>query len=85
MMDIAGKKFPQNFLSRCKHSAVIGEAINQYQPQSHPLEMGLRQFRTMKEEDIAPAAAFIRRCLEHDPQLRPTADALLRDSWFTGI
>jgi serine/threonine-protein kinase SRPK3 len=32
--------------------------------------------------DIAPAAAFIRRCLTIDPDARPTALELLDDEWL---
>ncbi|KAG1721003.1 uncharacterized protein EDB91DRAFT_1088600 [Suillus paluster] len=40
-----------------------------------------RPYNVMDEQDIFPAAAFIRRCLTIDPNTRPTALELLDDEW----
>ena len=53
--------------------------------ESHPLENVLSQFGTMRAADVGPAAAFIRKCLEVDPEKRLTAEALLKDVWLADI
>lgn len=46
------------------------------------MESCLRAYKVMDEKDIAPAAAFIRKCLTIDPHERPTALELLEDEWL---
>ena len=83
--DVAGKKFNQGFLDMCKADAGLIDQLKQYQHQPRQIDTLLREHKTMSEGDIAPAAAFIQKCLDIDPRSRPTAQALLRDSWLSSV
>ncbi|KAG1901461.1 kinase-like domain-containing protein [Suillus fuscotomentosus] len=78
--------FPPSFLERCqRRSAFFDEQgslrVHNLIPQA--MESCLRAYKVMDEKDIAPAAAFIRKCLTIDPHVRPTALQLLDDEWLT--
>jgi serine/threonine-protein kinase SRPK3 len=45
----------------------------------------LRYYHLVDEEQIAPAATFIRRCLTIDPDVRPSALELLNDEWLRDV
>ena len=48
-----------------------------------PLEVLLTTFNAnCEEQDIIGVADFMRRCLTIDPELRPSAQELLKDKWL---
>lgn len=49
------------------------------------IEECLAHYERVGNRDIAPAAAFIRRCLTIDPSIRPSASELLQDGWLDGV
>ena len=63
--------------NRCSGSLL---RVKQLVPLS--IDEWLLAYRLMDENDIAPAAAFIRRCLTIDPAARPSALTLLDDEWL---
>lgn len=46
------------------------------------IEEALGNYDIVRKDVIGPAAAFIRRCIVLDPNLRPTAAELLEDPWL---
>ena len=84
-MNVAGKKFTQEFLFQCRPPAGYRDVISQHQPKPSQLKPGLVNFAMLKQEDVSSADAFIRKCLELDPRARPTAETLLCDSWLSGV
>ena len=49
------------------------------------IEQALRHYNILPEEEIGPAARFIRKCIRLDPQNRPSAEQLVRDDWFSMV
>lgn len=77
--------FPPSFLERCQRRSDFFDEqgslrVHNLIPQT--MESCLRAYKVMDEKDIAPAAAFIRKCLTIDPHERPTALELLNDDWL---
>lgn len=77
--------FPPSFLERCQRRSDFFDEqgllrVHNLIPQA--MESCLRAYKVMDEKDIAPAAAFIRKCLTIDPHERPTALELLNDDWL---
>ncbi|KAG1814958.1 kinase-like domain-containing protein [Suillus variegatus] len=78
--------FSPSFLERCQRRSDFFDEqgslrVHNLIPQA--MESCLRAYKVMDEKDIAPAAAFIRKCLTIDPHVRPTALQLLDDEWLT--
>lgn len=77
--------FPPDFLERCERRSDFFDEqgslrVHNLIPQA--MESCLRAYKVMDEKDVAPAAAFIRKCLTIDPRTRPTALELLDDGWL---
>ncbi|KAF8874331.1 kinase-like domain-containing protein [Infundibulicybe gibba] len=51
----------------------------------YPLEIPIRSYKILQEEDVLSMAAFMRRCLRLDPAHRASAAELLSDPWFSGV
>ena len=49
------------------------------------IEECLAHYGRVGVKDLAPAAAFIRKCLAIDPSSRPSASELLQDEWFSDV
>lgn len=49
------------------------------------VERCIAHYNHVRDKDIAPAAAFIRRCLTIDPFVRPSASELSQDEWLIDI
>jgi serine/threonine-protein kinase SRPK3 len=48
-----------------------------------PVEHALANYNILPLEEVEPAAKFIRRCIKLNPEDRPSAEALLHDSWLS--
>jgi serine/threonine protein kinase len=49
------------------------------------IEECLDNYKSLKQEELRPAADFIRRCLTLDPSVRPTTKELLEDKWLREV
>jgi serine/threonine-protein kinase SRPK3 len=49
------------------------------------IEDCIAHYKRVDDNDIAPAATFIRRCLTIDPSARPSASELLQDEWLSDV
>ncbi|CDO69817.1 hypothetical protein BN946_scf184803.g15 [Trametes cinnabarina] len=71
---------------RTEHDADPGRPILALPPQGGTLEAflgnDLHVRRCFSQEDLQAIFRFMRRCLEIDPEKRPTAEELLRDEWL---
>ena len=79
--------FPSGFQEKCsKRAQFFDDSGRMHRVDEFfyvPVEDALRNYRVLPEEQIVPAAKFIRKCIALDPQHRPTAEALLADEWFS--
>lgn len=49
------------------------------------IEDALRNYKILPQEEVAPAAEFIRYCIRLDPHERPSAEELLQHSWLRPV
>ncbi|KIM44308.1 hypothetical protein M413DRAFT_433710 [Hebeloma cylindrosporum] len=81
--------FPPNFLADCRRTAEYfddkGGLLRVKQLFPRTVEQCIAHYNRVADKDIAPTAAFIRRCLTIDPSTRPSASELLRDEWLVGV
>ncbi|KAH7903737.1 kinase-like domain-containing protein [Hygrophoropsis aurantiaca] len=81
--------FPSSFLALCsRRNAYFDEKgnllrVKQLFPQT--IEQCIAPYKRVENQDIAAAAAFIRRCLTIDPSVRPSASELLQDEWLSDV
>jgi serine/threonine protein kinase len=61
---------------------ISGSLIRVKEMTPRSIEECIRSYSSVTEEDIGPAAVFIRRCLTLDPLERPSASELLEDEWL---
>ncbi|KAF8478755.1 kinase-like domain-containing protein [Gautieria morchelliformis] len=78
-------RFPDSFLEACKRRTDFfdeqGSLLRVDKLAPAVMDDVLRAYH-VNEQDIAPAAAFIRKCVTIDPRVRPTALELLDDEWL---
>jgi serine/threonine-protein kinase SRPK3 len=63
----------------------LGSLLRVQKPVPRSIDECLRFYRLLDEAQIAPAAAFIQRCLTIDPDVRPSALELLNDEWLRDV
>lgn len=64
-------------------SSLLGEIRFSQQVPPTSIRHALTVYNVLDEADIGPAAAFILKCLQLDPERRPGADELLKDTWLS--
>jgi len=81
--------FPSRFLDACSRRSEYfdkrGSLLRVQKLFPRSIDECLRHYRHLDEAGIAPAAAFIRRCLTIDPDVRPSASELLGDGWLKDV
>jgi len=87
MLEVTGEKFSEDFLKRYPRSVDYFDStgkllrIDELFPVS--LEEAIANYKLLDNDEIQPAATFIRDCIRFDPKDRPTAEALTIHPWLS--
>ncbi|THH13792.1 hypothetical protein EW146_g6467 [Bondarzewia mesenterica] len=88
MLELTGERFSQAMLARAelsqKHFDNNGNLLRIGQLIPVGIEATLKDVSDLADDDIPPAAEFIRACLRLDLDDRPTAEQLLWHPWMKG-
>ncbi|GJE90011.1 kinase-like protein [Phanerochaete sordida] len=89
MIELTGERFSAAMLQRSQNAREYfdgnGDLLRVPELFYVKLEDALANYKTLIDDEVGPAAEFIKACIRLEPADRPTAEALQAHPWLTGI
>ncbi|EKM54810.1 uncharacterized protein PHACADRAFT_258927 [Phanerochaete carnosa HHB-10118-sp] len=87
MMELTGEQFSARMLARSRLREQYfddqGNLLRVEELYPVAIEDAMANYKILPQEEVGPAANFVRHCCRLDPEDRPTAETLVNHPWFS--